>query len=217
MSDYGQEEMDYLSGKDPVMARLIAHYGHFERGVEETVFSSLVTHIVSQMLSKYKVEKAGDTGLLPGSMYSRFEVMEANSKAVENGGEPATYERVLLGITKAALATSSFLSAASFQETTRVLTDAAIKGKTDHLNGLKENVMIGKLIPAGTGMKRYRNIQVDYGENEEMMRQAGKQAEEAQPEEGTTSEGLASITMEMTTGQTDTAGLTQVSEDQIEG
>ncbi|MCI7685580.1 MAG: DNA-directed RNA polymerase subunit beta' [Baileyella intestinalis] len=173
--------------------------------------------IVSQMLSKYKVEKAGDTGLLPGSMYSRFEVMEANSKAVENGGEPATYERVLLGITKAALATSSFLSAASFQETTRVLTDAAIKGKTDHLNGLKENVMIGKLIPAGTGMKRYRNIQVDYGENEEMMRQAGKQAEEAQPEEGTTSEGLASITMEMTTGQTDTAGLTQVSEDQIEG
>ena len=150
-------------------------------------------------------------------MYSRFEVMEANSKAVENGGEPATYERVRLGITKAALATSSFLSAASFQETTRVLTDAAIKGKTDHLNGLKENVMIGKLIPAGTGMKRYRNIQVDYGENEEMMRQAGKQAEEAQPEEGTTSEGLASITMEMTTGQTDTAGLTQVSEDQIEG
>ena len=122
--------------------------------------------IVSQMLSKYKVEKPGDTGLLPGGQYSRRELEEANAKAEAEGLEPATAARQLLGITKAALATSSFLSAASFQETTRVLTDASIKGKTDRLEGLKENVMIGKLIPAGTGMKRYSNLEVDYGENE---------------------------------------------------
>ena len=125
--------------------------------------------IVSQMLSKYKVEKPGDTTLLPGGQYSRREVEEANAAAEANGGEPATAGRQLLGITKAALATASFLSAASFQETTRVLTDASIKGKTDRLEGLKENVMIGKLIPAGTGMKRYGEVEVDYGENEWKM------------------------------------------------
>ena len=126
--------------------------------------------IVSQMLSKYKVDDPGDTVLLPGGMYSISELEEANREAEAKGGEPAGYERLLLGITKASLATNSFLSAASFQETTRVLTDAAIKGKTDHLEGLKENVIIGKLIPAGTGMKRYRDIAVDYGENEEYMK-----------------------------------------------
>ena len=125
--------------------------------------------IASQMLSKYKIEKAGDTRLLPGSMYSINEINSANAEIDPEEGEPATYERQLLGITKAALATSSFLSAASFQETTRVLTDAAVKGKTDHLDGLKENVMIGKLIPAGTGMKRYGAVEVDYGENEPLM------------------------------------------------
>jgi len=124
--------------------------------------------IVSQMLSKYKVEKPGDTNLLPGGQYSRKEIEEAN-EAVGEDGEKATATRQLLGITKAALATTSFLSAASFQETTRVLTDASIKGKTDRLEGLKENVMIGKLIPAGTGMKKYRNIGIDYGENAYMM------------------------------------------------
>jgi len=125
--------------------------------------------IVSQMLSKYKVEKPGDTGLLPGGQYSRREIEEANAKVEAEGGEPAVANRQLLGITKAALATASFLSAASFQETTRVLTDASIKGKTDRLEGLKENVMIGKLIPAGTGMKRYSGIEVDYGENDWVM------------------------------------------------
>ena len=125
--------------------------------------------IVSQMLSKYKVIDCGDTSLLPGGQYSRLELKEANDKAEAEGGEPAVAERQLLGITKAALATTSFLSAASFQETTRVLTDASIKGKTDRLEGLKENVMIGKLIPAGTGMKRYRSVEVDYGDNAWMM------------------------------------------------
>ncbi|HML38518.1 MAG TPA: DNA-directed RNA polymerase subunit beta' [Bacillota bacterium] len=125
--------------------------------------------IVSQMLSKYKIEDAGDTALLPGGLYSKFELDEANEAAEAAGGETALGKRILLGITKASLATNSFLSAASFQETTRVLTDAAIKGKNDKLLGLKENVIIGKLIPAGTGMKRYKNISVDYGVNTELM------------------------------------------------
>ncbi len=126
--------------------------------------------IVSQMLSKYKVEDAGDTSLLPGGQYSKIEIEEANAQAELAGGKPSTAEQQLLGITKAALATTSFLSAASFQETTRVLTDASIKGKTDRLEGLKENVMIGKLIPAGTGMKMYRNVEVEYGENDWRMK-----------------------------------------------
>ena len=125
--------------------------------------------IVSQMLSKFRIEDAGDTTLLPGGLYSKFEIDDANEEAGVSGGEEATAKRVLLGITKASLATNSFLSAASFQETTRVLTDAAIKGKNDKLLGLKENVIIGKLIPAGTGMRRYKNIEVDYGVNTELM------------------------------------------------
>ena len=125
--------------------------------------------IVSQMLSKYKIEDSGDTDLLPGGLYGKYEIEEANEAAVAAGGEPCVANRVLLGITKASLATNSFLSAASFQETTRVLTDAAIKGKNDKLVGLKENIMIGKLIPAGTGMKRYKNIELDYGVNAEIM------------------------------------------------
>ncbi|MEG0829684.1 MAG: DNA-directed RNA polymerase subunit beta' [Anaerovoracaceae bacterium] len=125
--------------------------------------------IVSQMLSKMKITKAGDTKLLPGGQYGKREIEEANKKAISEGGEPAEGDRVLLGITKASLATNSFLSAASFQETTRVLTDAAIKGKNDKLLGLKENVIIGKLIPAGTGMKRYKNVNLDYGVNTALM------------------------------------------------
>ena len=125
--------------------------------------------IVSQMLSKYKIDDAGDTDLLPGGLYGKYEIEEANAKAEEEGGQPCSANRILLGITKASLATSSFLSAASFQETTRVLTDAAIKGKNDRLTGLKENIMIGNLIPAGTGMKRYKNIEIDYGVNAEIM------------------------------------------------
>ncbi len=125
--------------------------------------------IVSQMLSKYKIDDAGDTNLLPGGLYSKTEIDDENARVEAEGGNPAQVHRNLLGITKASLATGSFLSAASFQETTRVLTDAAIKGKVDRLSGLKENVIIGKLIPAGTGMKRYSNIEVDYGENQDYV------------------------------------------------
>jgi DNA-directed RNA polymerase subunit beta' len=116
--------------------------------------------MVRQMLRKVKVEEAGDTDLLPGGLVDIFDFEDENKRVQELGGEPATAKPVLLGITKASLATDSFLSAASFQETTRVLTDAAIKGKSDPLLGLKENVIIGKLIPAGTGMSRYRNLRV---------------------------------------------------------
>ncbi len=116
--------------------------------------------IVRQMLRKVRVEDSGDTKLLPGSLVDIFQFENANMETMKEGGRPATAKRVLLGITKASLATDSFLSAASFQETTRVLTEAAIKGKVDPLEGLKENVIIGKLIPAGTGMRRYKNIEL---------------------------------------------------------
>ena len=116
--------------------------------------------IVRQMLRKMKVDDAGDTDLLPGSLVDVFDFEEENAKIIAEGLRPATGKRVLLGITKASLATDSFLSAASFQETTRVLTEAAIKGKVDPLVGLKENVIIGKLIPAGTGMSRYKDISI---------------------------------------------------------
>lgn len=122
--------------------------------------------IIRQMLRKVRIEDSGDTDMLPGSLVDIFEFENKNEEVVQQGGQPAIAKRVLLGITKASLATDSFLSAASFQETTRVLTDAAIKGKKDPLVGLKENVIIGKLIPAGTGMSRYRDIQV-YEEGEE--------------------------------------------------
>ncbi|MCR4886119.1 MAG: DNA-directed RNA polymerase subunit beta' [Clostridiales bacterium] len=114
--------------------------------------------IVRQMLRKVRIEDSGDTGLLPGGLVDIYEFEQENEKTIAEGGRPAIAKRILLGITKASLATESFLSAASFQETTRVLTEAAIKGKVDPLLGLKENVIIGKLIPAGTGLKRYKNI-----------------------------------------------------------
>ena len=117
--------------------------------------------VVRQMTRKVKVSDSGDTDLLPGTMIDMFDFEEENARVREFGGEEAKGEMALLGITKAALATDSFLSAASFQETTRVLTEAAIKGKIDPLIGLKENVIIGKLIPAGTGMMRYRSVKLD--------------------------------------------------------
>jgi len=117
--------------------------------------------IVRQMLRKVKIDDSGDTDMLPGSLVDMFEYEEKNKQAEEKGLRPASGKRALLGITKASLATESFLSAASFQETTRVLTEAAIKGKIDPLIGLKENIIIGKLIPAGTGLAKYRDIEVD--------------------------------------------------------
>lgn len=118
--------------------------------------------IARQMLKKVKIDESGDTEFLPGSLQERREVDRINDQMIEEGKKPAEYTQELLGITKASLATDSWLSAASFQETTRVLTDASIKGKVDDLMGLKENIIIGKLIPAGTGMKRYNDVEIDY-------------------------------------------------------
>ena len=123
--------------------------------------------LVRQMLKKIRIEDNGDTEFLPGTLVYVLEFEEVNENLEKEGKKPAEGKQVMLGITKASLATDSFLSAASFQETTKVLTEAAIKGKVDHLVGLKENVIIGKLIPAGTGLKRYRDIQLDTGMPEE--------------------------------------------------
>ena len=124
--------------------------------------------LVRQMLKKIRIEENGDTEFLPGTLVDVLEFEEVNEQLEKEGKIPAEGKQVMLGITKASLATDSFLSAASFQETTKVLTEAAIKGKVDHLVGLKENVIIGKLIPAGTGLKRYSDIQLDTGMPEEI-------------------------------------------------
>ena len=155
--------------------------------------------IVSQMLSKLKINDPGDTDLLPGGQYSKVEIEEANEAVVAEGGRPAEAEHILLGITKASLATNSFLSAASFQETTRVLTDAAIKGKNDTLQGLKENVIIGKLIPAGTGMKKYRSIELDYGVNTALI-EAYKEMQREMDLEAELEEDLDDVVPAMGTG-----------------
>ena len=122
--------------------------------------------IVRQMLKKVRIEDGGDTGYLPGAMVDVLELEKRNKEMEEQGLQTATADQIMLGITKASLATDSFLSAASFQETTKVLTDAAIKGKVDPLVGLKENVILGKLIPAGTGMRRYRDVKISTDEND---------------------------------------------------
>ena len=138
--------------------------------------------IVRQMLKKVRVENAGDTDLLPGELVDMVTFQEESAKAMANGGKPALAKRVLLGITKAALATDSFLSAASFQETSRVLTEAAIRNKRDYLVGLKENVIIGKLIPAGTGTKAYKGVTPQYigGYNAAEVKEAEETSENAQ-------------------------------------
>jgi len=134
--------------------------------------------IVRQMLKKVRIEENGDTEFLPGSMVDLFEYLDENEKMVAEGKKPAEGVEVMLGITKAALATNSFLSAASFQETTKVLTEAACRGKVDPLIGLKENVIIGKLIPAGTGMKTYRNIHLSTDAEFEEAMEANRRYEQ---------------------------------------
>ncbi|NLY75881.1 MAG: DNA-directed RNA polymerase subunit beta' [Firmicutes bacterium] len=149
-----------VKGIHGVQAYLVQEVQNVYRSQGVWINDKHIEVVVRQMLRKRKVEHAGDTDLLPGGLVDVFELEEENRRVEEAGGEPATAKPVLLGITKASLATDSFLSAASFQETTRVLTEAAIKGKHDPLLGLKENVIIGKLVPAGTGMSRYRNVKI---------------------------------------------------------
>ena len=140
--------------------------------------------IVRQMLKKIRIEESGDSDVLPGVSMDVLDFNEMNEELIAAGKQPAEGKQVMLGITKASLATDSFLSAASFQETTKVLTEAAINGKVDHLIGLKENVIIGKLIPAGTGMKRYRNIKLSTSEIEEKKPEPEVQTA-AEPQEET--------------------------------
>jgi len=140
-----------IKGVDTVQRFLVAEVQKVYRSQGVTINDKHVEIIVRQMLRKVTVDSPGDTELLPSELIDRFEFEETNNRILAEGGEPATAQTVLLGVTKASLNTSSFLAAASFQETTRVLTEAAINGAKDHLLGLKENVIIGKLIPAGTG------------------------------------------------------------------
>ena len=140
--------------QDYLLSEVISVY----RAQDVKINDKHIEVIIRQMLRKVKIENSGSTNLLPGEVVDVYNYEEANEKVLASGGVPATAKRILLGITKAALSTDSFLSAASFEQTSRVLTDASLKGKTDKLLGLKENVIIGKLIPAGTGMKQYREI-----------------------------------------------------------
>lgn len=149
-----------IKGVSGVQSYLLAEVQRVYRLQGVDIADKHIEVIVRQMLRKVKIEEPGDTDLLPGGLFDIFKFEEENERVRAEGGEMATGKRVLLGITKASLATDSFLSAASFQETTRVLTEAAIKGKVDPLVGLKENVIIGKLIPAGTGMKKYKDITI---------------------------------------------------------
>ena len=149
-----------IKGPEGVYEYVISEIQKAYRNQGVDINDKHVEVIARQMLRKVRVDDGGDTDMFPGSLVDMYEFEDKNKEAVEQGKRPATGKRALLGITKASLATDSFLSAASFQETTRVLTEAAIKGKEDDLIGLKENVIIGKLIPAGTGMKRYQDVTI---------------------------------------------------------
>src|SRR6266542_4356588 len=145
-----QEYLD-TRGRDAVQRYLVKEVQKVYRSQGVTINDKHIEIIVRQMLRKVRIDQPGDSGLLPTELIDRLDFEEVNNRVLAEGGEPSTAQTVLLGVTKASLNTSSFLAAASFQETTRVLTEAAINGAKDHLLGLKENVIIGKLIPAGTG------------------------------------------------------------------
>jgi DNA-directed RNA polymerase subunit beta' len=150
-----------LKGATPTELYLLGEVQKVYKSQGVEIHDKHIELIVRQMLKKVRVESAGDTNLLPGQLVDRVVLERENARVKKEKKEQATFEPIILGITKASLATESFLSAASFQETTKVLTDAAIEGKVDHLNGLKENVIIGKLIPAATGLKQYRQITIE--------------------------------------------------------
>ena len=150
-----------IQGPREVQVHLVKEVQAVYRSQGVSIHDKHIETIVRQMLKRVNVLEAGSTDFLPGALVERARFESENRRVVGEGGEPASARPVLMGITKASLATESWLSAASFQETTRVLTDAAISARSDSLLGLKENVIIGKLIPAGTGMARYRNIRVE--------------------------------------------------------
>ena len=169
-----------INGPEGVYNYIISEVQKVYRNQGVDINDKHIEVITKQMLNKVRVEDAGDTGLFTASLVDMYEFEDANNKAIEEGKRPAKGRRVLLGITKASLATDSFLSAASFQETTKVLTEAAIKGKTDELLGLKENVIIGKLIPAGTGLKKYKNLKINTEVKKEEPEEAPVEQEETE-------------------------------------
>jgi DNA-directed RNA polymerase subunit beta' len=150
-----------LTGDTPTELYLVGEVQKVYKSQGVEIHDKHIELVVRQMLKKVRVDTSGDTELLPGQLVDRVALDRENARVKKEKGEQATFEPIILGITKASLATESFLSAASFQETTKVLTDAAIEGKVDRLNGLKENVIIGKLIPAATGLKQYRQIAIE--------------------------------------------------------
>ena len=173
-----------IKGPEGVYEYVISEIQKAYRSQGVDINDKHVEVIARQMLRKMRVDDGGDTDMFPGSLVDMYEFEDKNKEAVAEGKRPATGKRALLGITKASLATDSFLSAASFQETTRVLTEAAIKGKEDHLLGLKENVIIGKLIPAGTGMKRYQDVSIKVeGEDEAAVADSTTEFEKVQEAE----------------------------------
>ena len=171
-------ELLVIKGPEGVYNYLVQEVQKVYRNQGVDINDKHIEVIGRQMLKKVRVEDNGDTNLFAGSLVDMYEFQDVNEKAIEEGKRPATGKRVLLGITKASLATDSFLSAASFQETTRVLTEAAIKGKVDELIGLKENVIIGKLIPAGTGLNKFKNTRIST--DEESTEEATEQEQQAE-------------------------------------
>jgi DNA-directed RNA polymerase subunit beta' len=198
-----QEYLD-TRGKDAVQRYLVKEVQKVYRSQGVTINDKHIEIIVRQMLRKVRIDQPGDVDLLPTELIDRLEFEEANDRVLAEGGEPATAQTVLLGVTKASLNTSSFLAAASFQETTRVLTEAAINGAKDHLIGLKENVIIGKLIPAGTGAP------ANLAAAQERRRRAALEALAGEEIEGLTGEGEFNPFLEDGSGrpaEDETAGL----------
>ena len=184
------EDLLRIKGVDGVQKYILTEVQKVYRYQGVHISDKHVEIIIRQMLRKYEVTDAGETELLPGTSVDYFEFENANQKAREEGKEEATGNRKLLGITKASLSTSSFLSAASFQETTKVLTDAAIQGKVDPLLGLKENIILGKLIPAGTGIKKYDLELVKNKDDDDLLKEILDELNESQIENSLEEEGL---------------------------
>ena len=187
------QELLLVRGREDVQNYLVREVQTVYRSQGVDINDKHIEVIVRQMMRKVRIDNAGDTDLLPGEIVSQFEWEEANAKALSEGGEPAIAGTVLLGLIKAALNTASWLSAASFQETTRVLTEAAISGKVDKLRGLKENVIIGKLIPAGTGLDYYQKLREEAArlyEEEEAAAAAAALAAENDDDDDLDDEGI---------------------------
>ena len=202
-------ELLEIKGPEGVFEYLISEVQKVYRNQGVDINDKHVEVIARQMLKKVRVEDNADTDMFPGALIDMYEFADKNKKATEEGKRPATGKRVLLGITKASLATDSFLSAASFQETTRVLTEAAVKGKIDDLVGLKENVIIGKLIPAGTGMQKYQNIHIN---TEKELEKVANMEEVANPVVNATDEATSNHDEMVATEEEQTTSNDEVTE-----